>query len=168
MSSSRPLREPYNVLYRIKRGLSAYVSYLAACEMNESFSEYVLYEPILRILTARNYLVECEVACPGIKHPAVGDHKRIDFVAKLGNQGFALEVKWASRRSLDVNGDYLKLDAYLKECSGMGRAFLCVFGRQSVVANIELKPKHFVEQGKRATADLGVTRYSCRVFELRR
>ena len=50
------------MLYRIKRGLSGYVSYLAACEMNASFSEYVLYEPILRILTARNYSVEC-VGC---------------------------------------------------------------------------------------------------------
>jgi len=27
--------EPTNALYRVKRGLSAYVSYLAACEMNQ-------------------------------------------------------------------------------------------------------------------------------------
>jgi hypothetical protein len=39
---SPPLPEPANVLYRIKRGLSGYVSNLAACEMNESLSEYVL------------------------------------------------------------------------------------------------------------------------------
>jgi len=47
--------EPINVLYRLKRGLSAYISYLAACEMNQAFSEYVLYEPMLRILTAHGY-----------------------------------------------------------------------------------------------------------------
>ena len=52
-------REPRNVLYRIKRGLAGFVSYLAACEMNQAFSEYVLYEPILRILTARG-----PAACP--------------------------------------------------------------------------------------------------------
>jgi len=57
--------EPQDVLYRVKRGLAAYVSYLAACEMNQAFSEYVLYEPILRILTARGYTVECEAECPG-------------------------------------------------------------------------------------------------------
>jgi hypothetical protein len=61
------LLEPNNVLYRIKRGLAGYVSYLAACEMNESFSEYVLYEPILRILTAQGYVVKCGVPCPGIQ-----------------------------------------------------------------------------------------------------
>lgn len=41
-------QEPDNLLDRIKRGLAGYVSYLAACEMNDAFSEYVLYEPILR------------------------------------------------------------------------------------------------------------------------
>jgi hypothetical protein len=54
--------QPGNVLHRIKRGLRGYVSYLAACEMNEAFSEYVLYEPILRIITARSYTVRCEYA----------------------------------------------------------------------------------------------------------
>lgn len=43
--ASEQLQEPDEVLYRIKRGLSGYVSYLAACEMNESFNEYVLHEP---------------------------------------------------------------------------------------------------------------------------
>ena len=57
MAKSKQLSEPKEVLYRIKRGLSGYVSYLAACEMNESFSEYVLYEPILRVLTAQGYTV---------------------------------------------------------------------------------------------------------------
>jgi hypothetical protein len=51
--ANQSYREPLNVLSRIQRGLSGYVSYLAACEMNSTFSEYVLYEPILRILRAR-------------------------------------------------------------------------------------------------------------------
>lgn len=95
-TNRQDLQEPTNVLYRIKRGLSGYVSYLAACEMNESFSEYVLYEPILRILTACGYSVKCEVVCPGMEKPATGDLKRLDFVAD-DNQGlrFAMEVKWA-------------------------------------------------------------------------
>ena len=57
------LAEPANVLYRVKRGLASYVSYLAACDMNSAFSEYVLYEPILRILTAQGYEVECKYEC---------------------------------------------------------------------------------------------------------
>ena len=51
-SEKSSLIEPDYVLDKIKRGLSGHVSFLAACEMNESFSEYVLYEPVLRILTA--------------------------------------------------------------------------------------------------------------------
>lgn len=47
-----------DVLSRVKRGLAGYVSYLAACEMNQAFSEYVLYEPTLRILTARRFVVQ--------------------------------------------------------------------------------------------------------------
>ena len=67
--------EPTDVLFRIKRALAAYVSYLAACEMNQAFSEYVLYEPLLRILTTRGYKVECESECPGIQRPGSGDRK---------------------------------------------------------------------------------------------
>jgi hypothetical protein len=89
--------EPSNVLFRIKRGLSGYVSYLAACEMNSAFSEYVLYEPVLRILTARGYKVQCEFPCPGLPKSACGDHKRIDFEVTSHDQRFALEVKWAKR-----------------------------------------------------------------------
>jgi hypothetical protein len=85
------------VIRRIKRGLVGYVSYLAACEMNKSFSEYVLYEPILRIMTARGYLVETEVECPGVTQPKKGDKKRLDFVARGYGFTFAIEVKWAKR-----------------------------------------------------------------------
>jgi hypothetical protein len=63
----RSLKPSSDALYRIKRGLAGYVSYLAACEMNESFSEYVLYEPTLRILTARGFSVKCEFPCLGLK-----------------------------------------------------------------------------------------------------
>ena len=93
------LDELSDILFRIKRGLAGYVSYLAACEMNQAFSEYVLYEPILRILKARGYDVECEVPCAGLqKTDGKGDFKRIDFVAKNHSVQFAIEVKWAKRR----------------------------------------------------------------------
>ena len=76
MTKKNKLSEPNNVLYRIKRGLAGYISYLAACEMNEAFSEYALYEPILRILTSRGYAVHSEVPCPGIRQPKTGQKRR--------------------------------------------------------------------------------------------
>lgn len=156
------------MLYRIKRGLSGYVSYLAACEMNASFSEYVLYEPILRILTARNYSVQCEVECPGVTQPAAGDRKRLDFLAIGHGLRFAVEVKWAKSRSLDVANDHSKLAGFLKSSAGSGaRAFLCVFGRESSIGGLVLRPNAFQERGHTVIASFGVTRYGCRIFELK-
>ena len=166
---SRPKRpnEPADVLYRIKRGLVGYVSYLAACEMNEAFSEYVLYEPILRILTARGYTVECEYICPGAKHPAVGDKKRIDFFAAGHSLQLAIEVKWAKSKSPDVSGDVEKLSVIRAELPS-AIALLCIFGRRSHIERLELDEPRLEQRGKTIIADLRKTRYSCRIFELDR
>jgi Holliday junction resolvase len=158
-------REPTDALYRVKRGLSAYVSYLAACEMNQAFSEYVLYEPILRILTARGYSVECEYECPGIKQPKQGDKRRIDFYAIGHSLQLAIEVKWAKSEKPDIKRDVEKLQAFLTATPGL-IALLCVFGRQSQVEALELTTGHFKERGNAVYADLRKTRYGCRIYQL--
>jgi hypothetical protein len=161
----KAIKEPGDVLYRIKRGLSGYVSYLAACEMNDAFSEYVLYEPILRILTARGYTAHCEVECPGIDRAAVGDRKRIDFEASKDNIRFALEVKWAQQCRLNVDNDYKKLAAFCASYSA-SRSFLCVFGRKTHIAHISLQHGSFIERGTAVYADLRRTKYGCRIYEI--
>ena len=158
-------KELADVLYRVKRGLAAYVSYLAACEMNEAFSEYVLYEPILRILTARGYSVKCECECPGIKQPTRGDRKRIDFVAKDRFLCFSLEVKWAKQRRLDVERDSEKLVAFHKEHPA-SHSFLCIFGRKIHISRITFRNGSFTERGKIVCADLRRTKFGCRIYEL--
>jgi hypothetical protein len=173
--------EPNNVLDRIQRGLVGYVSYLAACEMNESFSEYVLYEPILRILLARGFRVECEVIAPRVDQPVRGDKRKLDFVATEPNGSqFALEVKWAKAPgepnplpraanakpwTLDVLNDRDKLRGFVEEHAG-ARGFLCVFGRDSHFTSMVLDPDTFNQFGETVTADFPTTRFSCRVFEL--
>lgn len=153
-----------NVLGRIKRGLAGYVSYLAACEMNQSFSEYVLYEPILRILTARGYEVKCEVACPGFNNQGRGDKKRLDFVATVrDNQAFAMEVKWAKSDSVDVRKDYDKLLKYKQHTQG-AFCFLCVFGRKSHIADVKLHVAQLTEFGNAVYAEFGMTKYGCRIY----
>src|SRR5450631_2353493 len=109
MRTSSRDQEPRNVLYRLKRGLAGYVSYLAACEMNEAFSEYVLYEPVLRILTARGFTVECEVPCPGYTRKRAGDMKKLDFIARKDAAHVALEMKWARLPKPKVDSDLEKL-----------------------------------------------------------
>ena len=82
--------------------------------MNNAFSEYVLYEPVLRILTAQGYEVECKYECPGIDQPTTGDKKRLDFFAEKDGGTFALKVKWARTPKPNLKGDVLKLRAFLK------------------------------------------------------
>lgn len=163
-----------NVLYRLKRGLSGYISYLAACEMNQAFSEYVLYEPMLRILTAQGYTVTCEFPCPGLERlNNRGDSKKIDFDVDGHNSRFAIEVKWARRNRIDVDGDYEKLLSY-KTCIENSRSFLCIFGRKSHIQDIILKRQNlildkgiFTEFGKVVYADFGITKFGCRIYELK-
>jgi hypothetical protein len=160
----RRVAEPGDVLYRIKRGLSAYVSYLAACEMNQAFSEYVLYEPILRILSARRYIVFCEFECPGIEHADRGDRKRIDFYAVRNEIEFALEVKWAKSARPRLSRDIEKLRAF-QGAKPDAAALLCVFGTRSVLNPLEVADA-FTERGKAVYADLRKTKFGCRIFEL--
>jgi hypothetical protein len=146
VTSKNELPEPNDVLYRIKRGMAAYISYLAAFEMNEAFSEYVLYEPILRILTARGYAVQSEVLCPGIQRPKTGDKKRLDFVARHQRLTCAIEVKWARNRNIMIDGDLEKLSACLS-AEPSWRAFLCMFGKESVITELIL-PQNLLRELK--------------------
>ncbi|MEA2325270.1 MAG: hypothetical protein QOE68_229 [Thermoanaerobaculia bacterium] len=161
------LPEPTDVLYRIKRGLSAYVSYLAACEMNQAFSEYVLYEPILRILMARGFSVQCEYECPGIVHLNQGDRKRLDFFATGYSLELAIEVKWARSKSPRIQRDVEKLRAVLL-AKPDAIALLCVFGLRSNLAKLQLGVRGLKERGTMVVADFGTTRFSCRIYQLHR
>lgn len=160
-----PISETADALSRIKRGLAAYISYLAACEMNNAFSEYVLYEPILRILTARNYSVLCEYECPGIEQPKIGDKKRLDFYAHKESSEFALEVKWAKSRAPNIKSDVEKLRAFLQE-NPHSRAMLCIFGKKSDISVLDVAMGTHRERGRAMYADFGKTRYGCRIFQL--
>ena len=144
-----------DVLFRIKRGLAGYVSYLAACEMNQAFSEYVLYEPMLRILTALGYDVECEVACPGLpKDGGPGDFKRIDFVANRNGIRFAIEVKWAKTHTINVKSDHAKLQAY-HQCTDRSSSFLCVFGKKATSKISNLRTVVFPKEARPSTPIFG-------------
>ena len=154
-----------DTLYRLKRGLSGYISYLAACEMNASFSEYILYEPTLRILTARGFTVECEFPCPGFPKSGSGDAKRLDFVARNTSVEFAIEMKWIRAARLNAMNDLEKLRRY-RGATAHARAFLFLFGRKSDIEKQPLTHPGLREQGAPVFADLGKTKYGCRNYEL--
>lgn len=166
-------------LFRVKRALVGHVSYLAACEANTVFSEYILYETVFRALGGQGYNVTCEVPCDWLPKPAGGDWKRIDFRAIKPNiEDMGIEVKWEDSTTINVQNDVLKLTHFLDHFAGT-RAFLCVFGVASKITTV--RPSAFTgadsvhlntypreEVGRICTADLSVTKFSCRVFEIKR
>jgi len=133
--------------------------------MNPSFSEYILYEPTLRILTAQGFRVKCEAPCPGLPRKARGDVKKLDFVADGNGTRFAIEMKWARTKRPRVVGDIEKLRCFRNSADG-GLAFLCVFGRKSSLASLALPDARLREQGEPVYAEFGVTKYGCRVYEV--
>jgi hypothetical protein len=169
--------EPFETLFRIQRGLAGHVSFLATCDTNIVFTEYLLYEPILRILRQRDYTVECEVPWSGHVPGTAGDPMRIDFVAHKNGLKTALEVKWLrwddddDRDYLDIQRDTEKLIAELNPQQGT-RCFLCVFGRCSQIVKFNGgKAKIQIEKYDEALppvyADFRRTIFGSRIFELK-
>jgi hypothetical protein len=78
--------------------------------MREAYSEYLLYEPILRILTAKGCKAQCEFPCKDLGRPGRGDKRRLDFKVDVGGKSFAIEVKWAKKRLLNIQRDVEKLE----------------------------------------------------------
>jgi hypothetical protein len=156
--------ENEDTVRRIKRGLSSYVSYLAACEMNSTFSEHVLYEPMLRILTSRGYNARCQYALP---NENLGANPTIDFVAEHPTHGkLAIEVKWKKVGAIPkLENDFNKLNEYLA-VNPEALCLLCVFGRKSHIddENCNYIGYGFVEFGDPVFVDVAQTRYGCRMF----
>lgn len=165
MKNAEPLSEPYETLFRIQRALAGYVSYLAACDANTTFSEYSLYEPTLRVLMTRGYLARCEYPCPGLPKPKRGDCKKVDFEACKEGFRIAIEVKWAREGRLSIKNDHKKLVAFLG-ADKAAHCFLCIFGRYSdIIKNLPMR-ENFIECGKPVIADLQRTKYGCRIYKL--
>lgn len=172
--------QPENVLYRIQRGLTGYVSYLAACEMNVVFTEYVLYEPLLRIMATAGYKVNSEVIAPNVKQPKTGDKKKVDFVGVLETARIVIEVKWTDFSKVIVDGEMEKLIGFKNEAD-KPRCFLCIFGQHNAIGitkdskrdrlKLEYDPRKLEkfklkELLEPRFAYLVATQYGCRVFEI--
>lgn len=93
-------------------GVAAHLTLLARCGLWPAYSEYLLYDPIVRIAAHLQWKVSCEYALPK-KKTGAGDNPRLDFffsddVRKLD---VAVEVKWPrdTNKSCSVKKDVAKL-----------------------------------------------------------
>jgi hypothetical protein len=64
----------------LAEGMLSYRIYLSKCDVSQSISEYVFYEPILRMISRRkDYISKCEFPLPRHSNHR-GDFRRVDFV----------------------------------------------------------------------------------------
>jgi hypothetical protein len=138
-------------LRSLRRGIVGYISYLAACRCREVYSEYLLYEPILRVGMAQGYTVSAEVPVDrdeliallgreSHRETQVGDLPKIDFAFERGGERpahFGLEVKWVRQHTVNVTKDIAKLHVFGREHNALG--YLLVFGHAGVVDELELR-----------------------------
>jgi hypothetical protein len=150
------------VLEPICRGLVAYVSYLAACRNSTVYSEYLLYEPLVRIGHAQGYTVRCEVPVAR-SASGKGDWKRIDFELTKSGRPFGIEMKWITSPKPDITNDVDKLLTYNRASSAPG--FVLFFGPSKHFET--LRPKagcSALGAGKLVAWHAGRTSYSARWF----
>ena len=146
------------------RGIVGYFSYLTTTNTNTIYSEYMLYEPILRILQAKCFSVYCEY--PVQKTLGRGDHKKIDFMnTDKDDNKFAIEVKWAKGKKINVENDVMKLRSFEEEYSGSG--YLLIFGRLQDIKELEFNSQFkILSKGKIVSWKSGYTQFAARWFRV--
>jgi len=108
-------RGPYtkNLINAITEGLLGYLIYLSRTGMQEAYSEYLLYDPIIRIAKDKGWEIKSEY--PTDNKTTSGDKKRIDFLFKSSNDQskvIGLEVKYikTENKMIDFKKDSIKLE----------------------------------------------------------
>lgn len=153
------------ILNPICRGLVGYISYMAACSSSQVYSEYLLYEPILRIATSKNYSVNCEFPVEGSKNGR-GDKRRIDFDL-MGSNGerIGIEVKWVKKATINLDNDIAKLVGYEKQKDATG--YIVLFGQTDDLKGVKIdidKQYRQIAKGKMVIWDAGKTSYAAQWF----
>lgn len=156
-----------SILEPICRGLVGYISYLAACRNSTVYSEYLLYEPLLRIAQAQGYDTSCEVAVAN-STSGKGDKKRLDFVLRKDTKGttelLGVEVKWIKTTKPNIIKDVEKLLIYHRETGASG--YVLLFGQSDCVKNLAPNAgRSFISRGKLVSWPAGRTKYGARWFK---
>ncbi len=152
-----------SVLEPICRGLVGYISYLAACRNATIYSEYLLYEPLLRIAHAQGYDTRCEVALAN-SNSGKGDKKRIDFVLSNDAERLAIEVKWIKTAKPNIVKDVKKLLIYNQDTQAAG--YVLLFGQSGFFEKLTPNAgQPSVSHGKHIFWAAGRTKYSARWFK---
>jgi len=168
----------WGIIAAISDGLTAYMTLQARTGLSPAYSEYLLYDPVVRISKHNGWIPLSEYAVETENRK--GDKKRIDFLLvnkKNKRQALAIELKWfvSSSKKVKIAGDLNKLSNYKPEKGNAKvRRFLLLAGAHAVRPNgkaekrpwpklmPEIDQKFFYHTIYRANR----TRYGVTVFEV--
>lgn len=118
-----------SLLKSLAHGLHGYLIYYSRLGFSSYYSEYIFYEPIVRIAKNLSWRVVNESVLKAKGKKTSGRDRRFDFKFVLdGNTQIILEIKWQKRGSkgkIDVNREIEKFqDADISSC------FILVLGNK--------------------------------------
>lgn len=110
--------KPKNLIAALSEGILGYILYQARCGIQDAYSEYLLYDPVVRISKDKNWKLKSEFTVEEID--GRGDNRKIDFLCTSGYNSdikVGIEIKYLkdSKSSLSVQNDSDKL-LKLKNC----------------------------------------------------
>ncbi len=133
-----PIRRPRDwmtsVAIALCDTLTAYLTLQAREGLSPAYSEYLLYDPIVRVARYRGLVIRSEVGLQKM-NPGRGDLERIDFAFQASHRSRAtlfVEVKYVPRLRtwIDITNDVRKLQRVLEDAPPRSRAFVILAGRK--------------------------------------
>lgn len=127
--------KPKNLIVALCEGLLGYQIYQARCGLNEVYTEYLLYDPILRIGKDKKWNVTCEYPITK-EQKSKGDNRRIDFIFESPDNKtiIALEVKYLKsvKYKINIDNDVNKLkNLYCTKNGNITHRYLLICGKFS-------------------------------------
>jgi hypothetical protein len=105
--------KPRNLIVSLTEGLLGYLIYQSRCGLHEAYSEYLLYDPTVRIAKDKGWQIKSEFIVD--TKLSKGDKKRIDFLFtdKINNTLIGLEVKYLKNKNslISIANDLEKLNS---------------------------------------------------------
>lgn len=118
-------------------GIAGFLAFQARCGVSGAYTEYLLYEPIIRISRNLGWTARCEFPLKKL-HEGPGDNQRVDFMFVIADRKLVvtMEVKWPrqERSQLRLDTDISKLKRLRSHCNvGVSERLILIAGPHEVV-----------------------------------
>ena len=151
--------KPRNLIKALSEGILGYMLYQSRCGIHEAYSEYLLYDPIVRISKDKNWSIESEFSVDSKR--GKGDKQRIDFLcgSSVNNTKIGLEIKFLKTRDSQLN---IKSDIYKLKLISNYTAYSKLYGFIVIAGDHSTKN---VQRIKKLQKEFKLTEYFKTTFD---